>query len=132
MMAVLLAATGVELDARLPALALPAPVTPEQALLLLDRLGLEQAHWVGEGAGATAGIAAAAGCLHGRLRRLVLCAPATIDWAAWERLTLPVLVLGEIAQPLAERLRTQGPRALVLAPGPQQRRGVIERFLLAA
>ena len=39
---------------------------------LLDRLGVRQCHWVGTSMGGATGLVAAAGRLHGRIRRLVL------------------------------------------------------------
>jgi pimeloyl-ACP methyl ester carboxylesterase len=43
-----------------------------QAAALLDQLGLEQVHWLGTSMGGAIGLKAAAGALHGRIRRLVL------------------------------------------------------------
>lgn len=42
------------------------------ARALLDRLGLAQVHWLGTSMGGAIGIKAAAGVLHGRIRRLVI------------------------------------------------------------
>lgn len=42
------------------------------ALALLDRLGIDQLHWLGTSMGGAIGLRAAAGSLRGRMRRLVL------------------------------------------------------------
>jgi pimeloyl-ACP methyl ester carboxylesterase len=43
-----------------------------QALSLLDQLGVAQCHWLGTSMGGAIGLHAAAGVLHGRIRRLVM------------------------------------------------------------
>lgn len=57
----------------------------QQAVALLDQLGIERCHWLGTSMGGAIGLAAAAGALRGRIRRLVLndigpeLAPAALE-----------------------------------------------------
>jgi pimeloyl-ACP methyl ester carboxylesterase len=76
-----------------------------QALSLLDQLGVAQCHWLGTSMGGAIGLHAAAGVLHGRIRRLVmndigpeLAAPAVARIRSYAGSPAAFATVGELEQ----------------------------------